>query len=221
MTEAEQWQNEMEEDGTFEYDAPGERTAGTFPVQTVTGDTLYIKEKIAVGDAIVLVTVDGRQMVPSPDDSTYVIDFDPELHVGGTTATGNAGAKMGPSADAAVAADVRAMLDDALMQDGVDATEAAEAKATLEASIAQAAATQPEAIEPDPTAEEPPPATEPDAIPPGEEEKAPPTDEPVIELAPEGTDLASEQPEGSDLKDGPPESEEGMPQPGAGDEVDL
>ncbi len=175
MTEAEKWQSDVEENGTFEYDAPGERTKGTFTARLITGDEIEIKEKRAEGDAIVLVSVDNALYVPSPKSPTHVVSYDPELHQGGTTATGDAGAKMGPSEDATVAADKRKELDEALMQDGVDATEAAEAKAALEGEITQQP-TQPLPIEPETGTEPPPP-----------------------------TDLDEEQPEGSGLKEGPPE----------------
>lgn len=146
----------------------------TFTVTTVAGEEIEIVEKISgpeYGERIVLVTAEDQRYV-SAEQGGVVEPFDPAKHVGGSAATGEAGAKWTETADATEAAEAREELKNSLP---TDATEAAEAKAGLETELTQqsTADSQPEGA----ATEEDPPA--PDAIPPGEEEKSPPTVEPA------------------------------------------
>ena len=120
----------------FEYDAPGERTPGTFTATTIYGEEITIVRKYGTGNGVtVLVADNGAEYIANPEGGDRCIRFDEELHAGGASATGEAGALTPPSEDATVAADVRAELDQAHMADGVDATDAADASAELEARL--------------------------------------------------------------------------------------
>ena len=156
---------EQTADDIFETPPPVEENdTNLFPVRAYpTGDELLIKEKRADGNGlIVLVDTNGGEWVSHDSVSGMVERFNPEYHVGGNPTTGNAGAKMGPSADATEAAEARKELSENLP---ADATDAAEAEAALAAELAQSPiapeSDQPLPV-PEPSSEEEPPAAEAD-----------------------------------------------------------
>lgn len=147
----------------------------SFTVTTVAGEEVEIVGKISgpeFGERIVLVTAEDQRYVAA-EQGGAVEPFDPAKHVGGTAATGEAGAKWTETADATEAAEAREELKNNLP---ADATEAAEAKAGLETELTQSATDlateQPEGS----GLKEAPPA--PDSIPPGEEDIDPNAEEP-------------------------------------------
>lgn len=105
----------------------------SFTVRTVAGEEIEIVEKIAGDQRVILVTAEDQRYV-SAEQGGLVEPFDPAKHGQGLPATGAAGAKWSPSADATEAAEAREALKNDLP---ADATEAAEAKAELEADLTQ------------------------------------------------------------------------------------
>lgn len=181
----------------FEYDAPGERTSGTFTARThPDGAEVEIREKrmAADGNAVtVFVSVDGAEYVPNPEaPSDTIVRYDPELHAAGTPASGEAGAVFGPTTDATEAAETRAESEAELTADGVDATEAAEVMAEREAELTQSKEAPTNEIEAPEPSDEPVEDVEPEAIPPFSggsgtttEEPPPSEDEERTEATPE------------------------------------
>ena len=140
----------------FEYDAPGERTKGTFTVRTVTGDELEIQSKEPMGNGrLKMIDADGGEWVNHPTVSGMVERYDPELHDAGTPATGKAAEGWSESADATDAADAKADLAANLPK---DATDAADAEAALNEELAQTKGDRPLPAPQPSTDEEPPPA---------------------------------------------------------------
>jgi hypothetical protein len=136
-----------------------------YTVTTVAGEEITIVDKISgpeFGERIVLVTAEDQRYV-SADQGGLVEPFNPEKHVGGNAATGEAAAGWTPSADATEAAEAKANADIP-----TDATDAANAKAELETSLAQQKPAEGEQPLPVPTPSNwspPPPATEPETTP--------------------------------------------------------